>query len=325
MICLRRISAILTGITLSATCANAQVADVLSFIEQTAQPSEHVVTGTDDNGIEGILGVISAVTSSGDVSLAPVVSAATFSALSPLNYVEYVYSMDDYHRSGSLLGKRGSIPMRGFSGNYRSMSSPDWGRITSGFGYRAQFGRMHKGVDFAMASGDTVRVPLPGRIDRVDFDRHGYGHFVVVRHDNGMETRYAHLSSVLVREGEYVSQGEPIALSGNTGNSTGPHLHFETRYMGLAVDPMSVFDFGAGFMREYQRRASDEAGVSERMATGLNASKVSLKKKSTYIVREGDTVAKIAKRAGLSTLRLCQLNFITESDRLEPGVMLRLR
>ena len=78
-------------------------------------------------------------------------------------------------------------------------------------------------------------------------------------------------------------------------------------------------------MRAYQRQESDGAGVSERMATGLNASKVSLKRKSTYIVREGDTVAKIAKRAGLSTLRLCQLNFITESDRLEPGVMLRLR
>lgn len=325
MICLRRISAILTGITLSATCANAQVADVLSFIEQTAHPSEHVVTGTEDNGIEGILGAIYAVTSSDDASAASVASAATFSALSPLNYVEYVYSIDDYHRSGSLLGKRGNIPMRGFSGNYRSMSSPEWGRITSGFGYRAQFGRMHKGVDFAMASGDTVRVPLPGRIDRVDFERHGYGHFVVVRHDNGMETRYAHLSSVFVREGEYVSQGQPIALSGNTGNSTGPHLHFETRYMGSAVDPMSVFDFGAGFMRASGRQASDGAGVPERMATGLNASKVSLKKKSTYIVREGDTVAKIAKRAGISTLRLCQLNFITESDRLEPGVMLRLR
>lgn len=325
MICLRRISVILTGITLSATCANAQVADVLSFIEQTAHPSEHVVTGTEDNGIEGILGAIYAVTSSDDASAASVASAATFSALSPLNYVEYVYSIDDYHRSGSLLGKRGNIPMRGFSGNYRSMSSPEWGRITSGFGYRAQFGRMHKGVDFAMASGDTVRVPLPGRIDRVDFERHGYGNFVVVRHDNGMETRYAHLSSVLVREGEYVSQGQPIALSGNTGNSTGPHLHFETRYMGSVVDPMSVFDFGAGFMRASGRQASDGAGVPERMATGLNASKVSLKKKSTYIVREGDTVAKIAKRAGISTLRLCQLNFITESDRLEPGVMLRLR
>lgn len=322
MICLRRISAIATGITLAATCANAQMADVLSFIEQTAQPSEHVVTSAEDNGIEGILGAIYAVTSSDDVSAT---SVATFSALSPLNYVEYVYSIDDYHRSGSLLGDRVKTRMYEFSGNYRSMSSPEWGRITSGFGYRAQFGRMHKGVDFAMASGDTVRVPLPGRIDRVDFERHGYGHFVVVRHDNGMETRYAHLSSVLVREGEYVSQGQPIALSGNTGNSTGPHLHFETRYMGSAVDPMSVFDFGAGFMRAYQRQESDGAGVSERMATGLNASKVSLKKKSTYIVREGDTVAKIAKRAGLSTLRLCQLNFITESDRLEPGVMLRLR
>ena len=322
MICLRRISAIATGITLAATCANAQVADVLSFIEQTAQPSEHVVTSAEDNGIEGILGAIYAVTSSDDASAT---SVATFSALSPLNYVEYVYSIDDYHRSGSLLGDRVNTRMYEFSGNYRSMSSSEWGRITSGFGYRARFGRMHKGVDFAMASGYTVRVPLPGRIDRVDFERHGYGHFVVVRHDNGMETRYAHLSSVLVREGEYVSQGQPIALSGNTGNSTGPHLHFETRYMGSAVDPMSVFDFGAGFMRAYRRQESDGAGVSERMATGLNASKVSLKRKSTYIVREGDTVAKIAKRAGLSTLRLCQLNFITESDRLEHGVMLRLR
>jgi len=318
----------------------AQVTDVLSYVIDKSETSvaekslESAVSGDPMlsvlSGLAGeansgecaddIMGVISAVNGKGKVRI-----STPFSAVSPLNYVTYVYSMNDYHRSGSLLNSSRATSNSGSSGRiYSSMRSPEWGRITSGFGYRAQFGRLHKGVDFAMSKGDTVKVPLAGRIDRVDFESGGYGHFIVVKHDNGMETRYAHLSSTLVREGEYVSTGQPIALSGNTGNSTGPHLHFETRYMGAAVDPMSVFDFGSGYLRAYYRQ-SETAGATERIATGLNGSKTSLVRKSTYIVREGDTVSKIAKRAGITTLRLCQLNFITENEPLAPGRMLKLR
>lgn len=119
-------------------------------------------------------------------------------------------------------------------------------KITSLFGYRPKFGRMHKGIDVAMAIGDTVRVPIPGTVREIGYEAKGYGHYVTVEHDDGMETRYAHLSRTLVAPGDYIAANQPIALSGNSGNSTGPHLHFETLILGKAVNPTEVFSFTAG-------------------------------------------------------------------------------
>jgi len=202
---------------------------------------------------------------------------------------------------------------------------PAWGHITSGFGFRPKFNRVHKGVDISLSVGDTVRAALPGIVGQVNYEPGGYGNYVVLAHSNGVETRYAHLSESLVYPGQQIEAGEPIALGGNTGNSTGPHLHFETRYMGTAIDPTTVFDFTGRSMNLYARASKTDYPTSERIATGLNGTKTSLKQKSTYVVRDGDTVKAIADRAGISVLRLCQLNFITESERLQPGTMLKLR
>lgn len=115
--------------------------------------------------------------------------------------------------------------------------------ITSPYGYRARFRRTHKGVDMRAAIGDTVRSAFDGRVRLARYERGGYGFYVIVRHTNGLETVYGHLSRFLVQPGQYVKAGTPIALSGNTGRSTGPHLHFETRYMGYAINPQAIFDF----------------------------------------------------------------------------------
>ena len=120
--------------------------------------------------------------------------------------------------------------------------------ITSHFGYRKQFGRMHYGVDLKASVGDTVYAAFSGKVRLTKFERNGYGFFVIIRHDNGMETVYGHLSKFLVKPNQYVKAGIPIALSGNTGRSTGPHLHFETRYMGIAMNPEKIFDFINGTM-----------------------------------------------------------------------------
>lgn len=114
--------------------------------------------------------------------------------------------------------------------------------ISSDFGYRDQFNRMHSGIDIAMCVGDTVRAPMPGVVSKVSIDK-GYGKFIVLLHDNGLESRYAHLSETLVAIGQRIKTGEPIGQSGNTGNSTGPHLHLEIRYRGIPLDPKFVFDF----------------------------------------------------------------------------------
>lgn len=120
---------------------------------------------------------------------------------------------------------------------------PHPGPVSSPYGYRPRFKRMHKGVDISLHVGDTVRAAFDGRVRITNYDARGYGNYVVVRHTNDLETVYGHLSKFLVKNGEYVKAGTPIALGGNTGRSTGPHLHFETRYMGYAINPAAIFDF----------------------------------------------------------------------------------
>ena len=115
--------------------------------------------------------------------------------------------------------------------------------MTSNYGYRPRFRRVHKGIDLNLAVGDTVRAAFSGKVRLTKYERKGYGYYVVLRHENGMETVYGHLSRFLVKPDQYVRAGEPIALGGNTGRSTGPHLHFETRYLGIAINPAAIIDF----------------------------------------------------------------------------------
>lgn len=117
--------------------------------------------------------------------------------------------------------------------------------ISSHYGYRKRFRRNHYGIDMAAPVGDTVKCAFDGKVRIVKNQgrRKGYGLYVVVRHDNGMETVYGHLSKFLVTPDQRVKAGEPIALSGNTGRSTGPHLHFETRFLGVAINPDAIIDF----------------------------------------------------------------------------------
>lgn len=200
-------------------------------------------------------------------------------------------------------------------------SLPVSGTITSGFGFRRSFGRMHKGVDIRLEVGDTVRAALDGTVVRTGREPRGYGVFVVIQHPEGLETRYAHLSEVLVTAGTQVLSGDPIALGGNTGNSTGPHLHFETRLLGAAFDPTTMFDFSMppGMLRQRDLAAldavEDAADTKAHPAAG----------KRTYVVRTGDTIASVARKAGITTLALCRLNMLSSSDKLQPGRMLRLR
>lgn len=120
---------------------------------------------------------------------------------------------------------------------------PVRGQLTSPYGWRPRFGRMHRGVDLNLHVGDSVVSAFDGKVRVVKYQAGGYGHYIVVRHDNGLETVYGHLSHTLVRPGQRVRAGQLIAKGGNTGRSTGPHLHFETRFMGLAINPEAIIDF----------------------------------------------------------------------------------
>lgn len=301
-----------------------------ALTEIATQPGAESTSG--DEGVLGALGAVADPFGIGSsLSYVGEQGADGNSVVSPinsLNYVSLAFSAGGFYQNG-FVGQPSAEFYSGVNrhpGFQGSLYTPEWGRITSEFGYRAKYGRLHKGIDIAMEQGDTVRSALAGYIERVGYERNGYGHYVVVRHDNGMETRYAHLTLSLVGKGDKVAAGQPIALSGNTGRSTGPHLHFETRYMGTALDPRTVFDFSSGFAKGYRNMVAEKAKEKQRViATGFNGARMSLEDKKTYIVRPGDTVAEIAERAGITTLRLCQLNFITEETQLKSGTMLKLR
>lgn len=173
----------------------------------------------------------------------------------------------------------------------RGFVAPVPGRLTSPYGYRARFGRMHKGVDLNLHTGDTVRCAFDGRVRITKYEGAGYGYYVVVRHDNGLETVYGHLSRFLVKPNQYVKAGQPLALGGSTGRSTGPHLHFETRFMGLAINPEAIIDFANGVTHK-DVFTFDKASYDRAMNAG-QARAAKAKSKST---RSGKSTASTSKK-----------------------------
>lgn len=228
-----------------------------------------------------------------------------------------------------------------------NFAMPHPGYITSPYGYRRRFRRMHKGVDLKLNIGDTVRAAFDGkvRIVRNQGARKGYGMYVVIRHPNQLETVYGHLSKWLVEPDQYVKAGDPIALGGNTGRSTGPHLHFETRYMGYAINPCAIFDFANQTTHTdtytfdkntYQNaRNFSPAANSEYAKEYLkknpakpyvrNSAPKSKSSTASYRVRKGDTLSKIASRNGTTVAKLCRLNGIKTTTKLSVGQRLKLR
>lgn len=196
-------------------------------------------------------------------------------------------------------------------------------RITSHYGYRRRFRRMHYGIDLKLQTGDTVRAAFDGKVRMVKYERRGYGHYVVLRHPNGLETVYGHLSRALVTNDQIVHAGDPIALGGNTGRSTGSHLHFETRFMGIPINPHSIINFETGVPRQ-------EAYVFHRMgdrrtyASGVRKSSGHKNNIIVHRVRKGDTLSEIASKYGTSVKRICQLNRISRRSNLKVGKVLRI-
>ena len=170
-------------------------------------------------------------------------------SLKALDFVTDVYEANDFYESGYWGKDEKTFTSDIYTGRLPEYTDRDFirpvmgGEFTSVFGFREKYGRMHKGVDISLNVGDVVCAALPGVVGRIGYERGGYGHFVIVVHSDGVETRYAHLSSVTATVGQRVSAGDAIALGGNTGNSTGPHLHFEVRKHGKAIDPLLLFSF----------------------------------------------------------------------------------
>ena len=223
--------------------------------------------------------------------------------------------------------------------------------ITSPYGYRPAFRRTHKGVDMRSAVGDTVYAAFTGKVRLTKFERGGYGFYVILRHDNGLETVYGHLTRFLVQPNQYVKAGQPIALSGNTGRSTGPHLHFETRFMGYAITPAAIIDFANrtthtdsytfnknnytesrsytpsrkyAAVRSTSSSSNNNSTASKSNHKYDNKTKKRSAERSTYKVRKGDSLGKIAACNGTTVAQLKKLNGI-KGDKVQSGKVLRVK
>jgi murein DD-endopeptidase MepM/ murein hydrolase activator NlpD len=198
------------------------------------------------------------------------------------------------------------------SGQYWFMPMAEC-RTTSGFGYR--WHRWHYGTDLDLNVGDPIRACFDGVIRIARYNPSGYGNYVLIRHYNGLETLYGHMSAYHVEVGQFIKAGEIIGSGGNTGHSTGPHLHFEVRYAGNAFDATTMYDFAA-----MKLRSTTFTLTPEHYAYAKEARKVYYHK-----VRSGDTLGRIAAKYGLSTSRIAKLNRISNHATLRVGQRLRIR
>lgn len=214
-------------------------------------------------------------------------------------------------------------------------------KVFSPFGWRRR--RNHTGVDLPLPTGTPVYAAFDGRV-RVSMYNRGYGNVVVVRHASGLETTYAHLKERNVQSGDYVSAGDVIGLGGSTGRSTGPHLHFETRYEGYAFDPQWLIDFETGTLRHgyfvlkrkylsntsrYYPESEDEEdeiykaeeqdrAEAERIAKEMAAAQY-------HTVKSGDTLYGLAAKYHTTVGAICKLNGISASTPLKIGKKLRVK
>lgn len=240
-----------------------------------------------------------------------------------------------YAHRATALPDSFRIDLRGFC-------MPTTSRVlTSNFG--ARWGRQHKGLDIKVYIGDTIRAAFSGKVRVVKYEARGYGKYVVIRHNNGLETIYGHMSKQLVTEDEEVRAGDPIGLGGNTGRSTGSHLHFETRLCGVALNPALMFDFRNQdvvddyymFRRDtYEREGlvatrlrgvggSQNASADDvELATAAPAASYS-KNVRFHKVKSGETLSSIARKRGTTVAALCKLNRIGKKMRLMPGQILK--
>ena len=244
--------------------------------------------------------------------------------------------------------------------NLRGFHMPTESRVvTSNFG--ARWGRQHKGLDIKVYIGDTIRAAFSGKVRVVRYEAAGYGKYVVIRHNNGLETIYGHMSAQLVQEDQIVKAGQPIGLGGNTGRSTGSHLHFETRLCGVALNPALMFDFrnqdvvGDSYMfrkSTYENEgqaanalrgkvgnggyvASDVRG--ETIPGGGEAKEASAAKQGQQVVSPqramaevryhkvaaGETLYSISKRRSVTVDQLCKMNHINKNMKVRVGQLLR--
>ena len=212
---------------------------------------------------------------------------------------------------------------------------PNEGIITSRYGYRK--GRYHNGIDIAFNVSDTIRAAWSGKVRYSKFNNGGFGNLVVIRHENGLETFYAHMSRLLVDPNQDVQAGDVIGIGGNTGRSFGPHLHFEVRFYDAPINPEEMIDFAGkqvkdpnlfvhkGLFRPGAKPSDYYDGNNSHSSNVASVARPSVSAKRYYKVRSGDTLSQIAARNNTTISQICKLNGIRQNATLQIGRSLRTK
>lgn len=196
--------------------------------------------------------------------------------------------------------------------------------------------RPHRGIDLSLKTGDPIYAAFSGKVRISQYNRGGYGNLVVIRHDNGLETYYGHLSERKVVPDQWVEAGQVIGLGGSTGRSTGPHLHFETRYYGQTFDPERLIDFETGDLRRqtivlkrsyFDIHSNAAQDFEEEIALEEEIKKAEAEKAAMryHTIRSGDTLGALARKYGTTVTNICRLNGIKSTTTLRIGRKLRVR
>jgi murein DD-endopeptidase MepM/ murein hydrolase activator NlpD len=201
-------------------------------------------------------------------------------------------------------------------------------KTTSNFGYR--WGRWHNGTDLDLETGDSVRTTYDGMVRIVAYDGSGFGKFVLVRHYNGLETIYGHMSQQLVESGQTVKAGQVLGLGGSTGRSTGSHLHYENRYEGNPFDPRNIFDWTNAQIRSDHFMLTSSVwghlrGKSSKSEFEAGDASDGQSRSILHKVRSGDTLTSIAGKYGISVSSIAKKNRISTRSTLRLGQKLRIR
>jgi murein DD-endopeptidase MepM/ murein hydrolase activator NlpD len=228
----------------------------------------------------------------------------------------YIYSEWDNTKLNPYQVKIAALP-DSFIINCTDFNPPTENDVTSEYGPR--WGRFHAGIDLRVKVGDSIRSAFDGkvRITHIGQRKKGYGYYVVIRHDNGLETLYGHLSKILVKPDQVVKAGEIIALGGNTGRSTGPHLHFEVRFLGNALNPRNIIDFDNFVVYNDTYTITKKETFKELTAFLNNPVRY-------YTVKSGDTLGRIAKRNHTTVNKLCRINKLKTTSVIRPGQRIRI-
>lgn len=217
----------------------------------------------------------------------------------------------------------------------KAFTLPVVGAINSHYGYRREYRRMHKGIDIDLERGTPVVSAMCGLVRFAKYSG-AYGNVVIIRHADGLETIYSHLSRISVKPGDYLKSGDLVGLGGRTGRATGNHLHFEIRMKGAALNPELMIDMASGSLLAtefdfkpsktgYDVYAIGAATPALQPQTDFYYKEIKKSNKNYYVIKSGDSLYGIAKRYGLSVKQLKAMNHISQNKSvIRPGQRLRI-